>query len=128
VSLGKYALIVTVLLVGSLALAWPLLRGLEPGARRAAALGGALAAANSVAAYWTALWAVGRSNVAFMRAVLGGMGARMAVLLGAVVAAILWLELPRVPLALALVGYFIVFLVLELSVLHRSHSARTEAR
>jgi len=128
VSLGKYALIVTVLLAGSLALAWPLLRGLEPGARRAAALGGALAAANSVAAYWTALWAVGRSNVAFMRAVLGGMGARMAVLLGAVVAAILWLELPRVPLALALVGYFIVFLVLELSVLHLSHSARTEAR
>lgn len=127
-SLGKYALIVAVLLAGSLALAWPLLRGLEPAARRAAALGGGLAAANSVAAYSTALWAEGRSNVAFMRAVLGGMGLRMAVLLGAVVAAILWLELPRVPLALSLVAYFVAFLVLELSVLHRRTAVRTEAR
>lgn len=127
-SLGRYALIVTVLLAGSFAVAWPLLRSLEPAGRRAAALGGALAAANSIAAYFTALWAEGRSNVAFMRAVLGGMGVRMALLLGAVVAAVVWFSLPRLPLALSLVAYFTVFLVLELSVLHRRTSARTQIR
>jgi hypothetical protein len=53
---------------------------------------------------------------------------RMAVLLAAVVAAVLWLGLPKLPLALSLLGYFVVFLVLELGVVHKRTTPHPEAR
>jgi hypothetical protein len=40
-------------------------------------------------------------------------------MLAAVVAAILWLGLPRLPLVASLLSYFVLFLILELTVLHR---------
>jgi hypothetical protein len=79
-------------------------------------------------AYGLVIWSSGRSTGAFMRAILGGMVGRMAVLLAAVVAAVLWLELPKLPLALSLLAYFVVFLVLELSVVHRRTTPHPEAR
>ena len=39
----------------------------------------------------------------------------------------LLLGLPKVPLALSLLAYFVVFLVFELAVLHRRTSRRAEA-
>lgn len=124
-TVGRYALMALGIAAGSLGLAWPLLaRWLEPAGRRAAVAGAALAVANTVAAYWLVRWSSGRSVNTFMGAVLGGMVGRMGVMLAAVVAAVLLLELPEVPLAVSLLSYFVVFLVLELRVLHR---ARPEA-
>jgi hypothetical protein len=128
VSLGRYTLIVFAIVAGGLGLAWPLgLRDLEPRARSAALLGGTLAAINTLAAYGLATWSIGRSTNAFLGAVLGGMVGRMGLMLVAVVAAVLALGLPKVPLAISLLAYFVVFLVMELALLHKSTSVRMPA-
>jgi branched-subunit amino acid ABC-type transport system permease component len=120
-TVGRYALMALGIAGGSLGLAWPLLsRWLDRAGRLAAVAGAALAVANTVAAYGLIRWSVGRSVNTFMGAVLGGMVGRMGVMLAAVVAAVLVLDLPEVPLAVSLLGYFVLFLVLELRVLHRT--------
>jgi hypothetical protein len=120
VSLGRYALVVLALLAAGLGAAWlPLLEGLEPRARWAAIGGAVLAALNTVAAYFLVLWSSTRSTGAFLRAILGGMVGRMAFLIAAVVTAVLGLGLPSVPLAISLLAYFVLYLVLELAVLHK---------
>jgi hypothetical protein len=129
VSLGRYTLIVLAIVTGGLGLAWPLgLRGLEPRARWAALLGGVLAAINTLVAYGLASWSLGRSTNAFLGAVLGGMVGRMGVMLIAVVAAVLALGLPKIPLAISLLSYFVVFLVMELALLHKQTSPGVAAR
>lgn len=119
-SFGRYALVVAVVTGGSLALLWPLaLARLEPAAGRAVLAGAALAAANTLAAHGLVKWSETRSTRLFMGAVLGGMVGRMALMLAAVVGAVVLLGLPKVPLAVSLLGYFVLFLVFELGVLHR---------
>lgn len=116
-TLGRYALMALAIAAGTQALLWPLL---APAGRRAALAGAGLAVANTVAAYALVQWSKSRSTNAFMGAVLGGMLGRMGVMLGAVVAAVLLLGLPEVPLAVSLLSYFVLFLVFELRVLHRT--------
>ena len=128
-SLSRYALIVVAIVVLSLGLAWPLgLRGLDSRARWATLLGGVLAAANTLAAYGLVTWSIGRSTNAFLGAVLGGMVGRMGLMLVAVVAAVLALGLPKAPLAISLLSYFVVFLVMELALLHKRTSTGVPAR
>jgi hypothetical protein len=126
VSLQRYALIVLGIVGGSLGL---LLPALQDGAARVAALtGGVLAAANTLAAYFLVRWSERRSSNTFLRAVIGGMVARMALMLGAVLLAILYLGLPRLPLAFSLLSYFVLFLVFELRILHKHTQPPAEAR
>ncbi len=127
-SLGRYSAFVLGVALGTLALAWPLgLRRLAAESRLAVSAGLAIAVANTLAAHALAVWSAGRSTSAFLRAVLGGMLARMAAMLLAVLAALLWLELPRLPLVFSLLSYFVVFLVMELSTLPRQAAAPTGA-
>lgn len=123
-----YGLVVAGVLAASLALLWPLLGTAGPGVREAALLASALAALNTLAAYGIVLWSARRSTKVFLGAVLGGMVGRMGLMLAAFVAAILLLELPALPLAIALLAYFVVFLVFELAVLQKRTSLRAEAR
>jgi hypothetical protein len=124
---GRYAAIVASTVAATLA-ALTLGLGDRLGADDAVAMvaGAILAAANSVAAYWLVVWSAGRSNVWFFRAVLGGMLARMTFMLASVVAGILLLGLPRLPLVFSLLAYFVALLVFELVVVSRrlSHSPR----
>jgi hypothetical protein len=116
VTLSRYAAMVLGAVGVSLCALWPSLAA----EARPAVLGGALlAAVNTLCAYFLALWSAGRSNTAFFTAVLGGMVARMLVLLGAVLVGVLVLDLPKVPFTVALLAYFVAFLVLELTVLAR---------
>ncbi len=125
-SLGRYALVVVAIVGGSLALLWPLLApALGPAGWRATLAGGGLAAVNTLFAYGLVVWSAGRSANLFMRAVLGGMVGRMAVMLAAVVALILGLGLPKVPLAVSLLSYFLLFLTIELAVLHKRPAETT---
>ena len=126
-TMARYALVVLAMVGGSLTLLWPLLP-LDARGRRAAACGAALAAVNALAAYFLVVWSEGRSTAAFFRAVLGGMAGRMALMLGAVLAAVLLLDLPKVPFATSLLGYFVVLLVLELTVVHKRTSLPRGAR
>jgi hypothetical protein len=100
------------------------LRLVEASSRAAVGVGATLAAFNTIVAFALAAWAENRPVKAFMVAVLGGMLARMAVLLAAFAGAVLWLNLPITPLALSLLGYFVLFLAFELAVLQRRPRAR----
>ncbi len=128
-SLARYALLVVVIVGGSLAALWPALRtSLDDGGRRATLVGGALAAVNTLIAYTTVIWSERRSANFFLRAVLGGMVVRMGLLLGIVVVAILVLGLPKIPLAVSLLSYFVVFLIMEVAVLHKRTTVPPEAQ
>jgi len=119
-SLGKYALLVIVVAASSLLLAWPVvLRRLDAPGRWAALYGSLLALANTILAHSIVLWSDRRSTNVFLGAVLGGMVGRMGLLLVAVLTGVFVLDLPKLPLAVALLGYFVLFLVMELAILHR---------
>lgn len=124
-SLLRYSILVTGVAAATLALAWAVaLRRAEAPLRAAVAFGAALAVANTVAAHALVVWSKRRSTNAFLAAVLGGMVGRMALLLAAVVAGVLLLGLPKLPLAVSLLSYFVLFLVMELTILHRQTGAR----
>jgi len=116
VTLARYTAVVMGAVGASLCAAWPLLAA---EARPAVLTGALLAALNTVCAYFLALWSAGRSNNAFFTAVLGGMLARMTVLLGALLVGVLLVGLPKLPLTFSLLAYFVAFLVLELAVISR---------
>ena len=115
-TLARYTAVVLGIVGASLCAAWPTL---SAEARPAVLTGAFLAALNTVSAYFLALWSTGRSNQAFFVAVLGGMLARLTVVLGAFVLGVLVAGLPKVPFTVSLLSYFVGFLVLELAVLSR---------
>lgn len=109
----------------TLAVGWPAV----PAEARAAVLcGAALSAGNTVLAYFLTVWSMARSPNVFLGVVLGGMVARMVMMLLAVVAAVLGLGLPALPLAVSLLAYFVAFLAFELTVIHRRTSQQAAAR
>ena len=126
-SLGKYAILVLAAVATLLAAAWPLLPA-DLAGKSAVVAGGALAAFNTILAYFLVLWSSGRSTNAFLGAVLGGLVGRMALMLAAVAAGILVFELRKAPFAISLLAFFVLFLVLELSILHRRTSGLAGAR
>ena len=128
-SLGRYAGFVAAVVATSLALVWlGFGQRLSSAAMRGIVMGGALAAANTLAAYGLVRWAQGRSTNTFMGAVLGGMVGRMGLMLAAVVGAVVVLGVPKVPLALSLLSYFVFFLAFEIAVLQRQRPGAAEAR
>jgi hypothetical protein len=122
-SLIRYSVLVLGIAVATFALAWGVaLPRADPPARWAAAFGTGVALANTITAHALVQWSTRRSTNAFLGAVLGGMVGRMALMLVAVVAGIVWLGLPKLPLTASLLSYFVLFLVMELSILHRRTS------
>ncbi len=126
-SLGKYAFLVLAVVATLLAAVWPLLPA-DPADRSAVLTGGALAAVNTIVAYFLVLWSAGRSTSVFLGVVLGGMVGRMALMLAAVAAGVLVFDLLKVPFTISLLAFFVLFLVLELTILHRRTGASARAR
>jgi len=127
-SLLRYSILVVGVAAATFALAWAVaLRRADAPTRWAAAFGAALAVANTVAAHAIVLWSSRRSTNAFLGAILGGMVGRMAAMLATVAAGVLVLGLPKLPLAVSLLCYFVLFLVMELTILHRHTSPTAEA-
>lgn len=95
------------------------------GARPAQAVsaGALLAGLNALAAYALVLWSRGRSTGAFMKAILGGLTARLLAMLAAVVLALRVLGLAEAPFVASLLGHFVLFLVLELWLVQRGAPA-----
>ena len=123
-SLLRYSTLVLAVAAATVAIAWGgALRRADAPVRWAVAFGAGLAVVNTVAAHALVLWSSSRrSTNAFLGAVLGGMVGRMAVMLAAVVSGVLLLGLPKLPLAASLLSYFVLFLFMELSILHRRTS------
>jgi hypothetical protein len=131
VSTGRYAAIVVLGVASTLAAVVVSLAGRLGSSGAVAVIAGAvMAALNSIAAYALVAWSIARSTAWFFRAILGGMLARMTVMLAAVVAAILLLGLPRLPFVFSLLAYFVTLLAFEVAVVSRlvaraPHAAET---
>ena len=104
----------------------PLL-GLEE-TQRAAAWGAGLAGLNAVAAYALVRGSQGQKPGSFVAMVLGGMLARMAVLLALVVLLVLRLGVAAEPLVASLLIYYVLFLAIELWLVQRERGMRSETR
>jgi hypothetical protein len=95
---------------------------LDVAGRWGALYGAALAAMNAVCAYFLVVWSDRRGTTVFLRAILWGTLGRMAALLVGVVVGLLALDLPRVPLVVSLLSYFLVFSVIHTTIVHRRAS------
>jgi hypothetical protein len=123
VSFWRYVLVVTTIVLVSLGLLLTLLGTFDPRTRLAILAGSVLATLNTVVAYGLVRWSRNRSPTAFMGAVLGGMVGRMGVMLGAIALGVLFFGLPKIPLAVSLLAYFVLFLLFELAQLHGERGA-----
>jgi hypothetical protein len=101
-------------------LAYPLWR-IFPGEITAAVVVGALTATVNVLLGYAAIsYAQGKSYTTFLKAVLGGMGARLALLLGTLVVLIKIVGMHAVALTVSLLGFYVIFLILELLFIQRN--------
>jgi hypothetical protein len=92
---------------------------LAEGAPGAFVFGSVLSGLNAIVSMGLLVWSRRRSHAAFMRALLGGMAGRMAMMLGAVAFGLAVLDLPQMPLLIGLLSHFVLFLALELGIVHR---------
>lgn len=119
-SLSRYTLIVSGLAASSLLIALAFApRRLDVAGRWAALYGSALAVGNAVCAYSLVLWSDRRRTTVFLRAILWGTLGRMLTLLVGVAVGVLALGLPRVPLVVSLLAYFLLFFVMQITIFHR---------
>ncbi|MGA9117477.1 MAG: hypothetical protein WB626_11930 [Bacteroidota bacterium] len=112
---------------GALA-AYPLVCCASPSVREAAGAGALLSTANVLVGYWAIRAGIGRSFTAFLKLVLGGMGIRMAVLLGALLVLIKGLGFHALALTGATLGMYLVYLVLEIVYLQRALHTKNQER
>ncbi len=126
-SLRRYSILVLSVATTTFATAWALVPSEAP-VRMAMAFGAALATLNTLAAHALVSWSERRSTTAFLGVVFGGMLGRLALMSAAVLMGVLVLGLPRLPLVVSLLGYFVIFLILELTVQHRHAGGAAETR
>jgi len=116
--------VIAVLVLGGLILGYPLAVYAASATRTAVVLGAVLATVNVLLGYAAIEYAFHRSYTAFLKAVVGGMGLRMVVVLGVLVALITHWAMPVFPLTVSLFGFYIVFLTLEVLYIQRKVSDR----
>ena len=112
-----------VLVVGVVA-AYPLLAFGSKEVVVAAAIGCFMSVINAVAGSLTVEYAFNKSYSTFFKVVFGGMGARMMVLLGALYLLIKVFDIHTVALTVSLLGFYMIFLVLELLFIQREVEMR----
>jgi hypothetical protein len=103
----------TLAIVGGIA-AFPLWKNGSPEVLTAVLVGAGLSTLNVLAGYFAIRYAFGKSHTTFLTAVLGGMGIRMAVILGALVVLIKVAGLHAVALTVSLLVFYVLYLVLEI--------------
>lgn len=84
-----------------------------------AAIGATLSTLNVVAGYITIEYAVTKSHSTFLKAVLGGMGVRMVVMLGFVVLLVKVVGVHTVAFTVSLLVCYVVFLGIEIFFIQR---------
>jgi hypothetical protein len=108
-----------VLLVAAVLAAYPLIRIGSGGVVLAVCVGALLSTVNVLAGFLTIEYSFEKSYTVFLKAVLGGMGMRMAVMLGFMLLLILVVRLETVPFIISLLGFYVVYLVLEILYLQK---------
>jgi hypothetical protein len=94
--------------------AYPLSRYGSPEIITAAAVGALLSTVNVLLGFFAIEYAFDKSYTVFLKAVLGGMGLRMLLLLGVMIVLILVFHLHTVALTVSLLGFYLIYLILEI--------------
>ena len=113
-----------VLALAAAVLAWPLAAYATSDVRWAVAAGAAVASANVLLGYLAIRYAFGRSYTTFLKAVLGGMGVRLLLMLGAFTLLLLAFRMHALALTCSLLGFYAIFMILEIVFLQRQMAAR----
>ncbi len=116
--------VVAVLVLGALLAAYPLLRYGTRETIIAAAVGALLSTVNALVGYLTIEYSFDKSYTTFLKAVLGGMGVRLALMLGALLLSISVIGLDAVPLTVSLMVFYMIFLAMEIMFLHKRATTR----
>ncbi len=93
---------------------------------RASVTGALLSLANVLAGYAAIEYSIDKSYTTFLKIVLGGMGARLLVMLGLLLVLIEVFHVNAVALAVSLLGCYMIFLVLEVFFIQRKLSSRNQ--
>jgi hypothetical protein len=103
-----------VLACAAVLLAYPLAAFAQGDVRSAVAAGAALSTVNVMLGYGAIRYSFEKSHTTFLKAVLGGMGLRLLFMLGAFIALIAVYGMHPVALTVSLLGFYAVFMVLEI--------------
>jgi len=106
--------VLTVILVAALGGAYPMATLASWETNIALIAGTVLSTVNVLAGYAAIEYSIGRSYTIFLKVVMGGMGIRMAAMLGFFLLCIKVLRLPVIPLSSAMMSFYAVFLILEI--------------
>jgi len=106
--------IAMVFVLAILVMAYPLVRLGSTEVVLAVIAGGILSTANVLAGFLMIELTFEASYSTFLKAVLGGMGIRMVVLLGLMALGIAVLHLHTLAFAVSLLGFYLIYLVLEI--------------
>ena len=101
------------LIVVALAGVYPMVRYGSSEILIAASVGALLSTVNVLAGFLAIEYSFTRSYTTFLKTVLGGMGVRMALTLGALLVLIKVVGLHTVALTVSLLGFYLIFLILE---------------
>lgn len=99
--------------------AYPLWRFSSSDVMVAIAIGAGLSTLNVLAGFLAIEYSFGRSHTTFLKVVLGGMGVRMAFLLGAILVLIKLAGVNTVALTSSLFCFYVIFIVLEIAFIKR---------
>jgi hypothetical protein len=126
-AMRRFALQVAVTFgVVALAAGWPLMRYASEDVIAAAVTGAVLSTINVLAGFLAIQLTFHRSYTTFLKAALGGMGIRMAVMLGLLLVLILVAHMHAIALTVALVGFSMIYLVLEIFALQKMMEAKNQ--
>jgi hypothetical protein len=118
--------VVGVLAGASVIVAFPLVRYGSMEVLLAAAAGAVLSAVNVLLGYLAIEYSFEKSYTTFLKAVLGGMGARMVLILAALLVLIKVVGLHTVALTVSLLSFYLVFLILELLFIQRKVAVKNQ--
>lgn len=126
-AMKRFALQVAIVfaVIGLLA-AWPLAHYAPEAVIIAAVTGAVMSTVNVLVGFLAIQMTFHRSYTTFLKAVLGGMGIRMAVMLGLLLFLIMVVRMHAVALTVAVIGYAMVYLVLEIIVLQKMMEAKNQ--
>lgn len=106
--------------------AYPIMQWGTPEVLWALVAGAVLSTLNVIAGVLAIEYAFSRSYTTFLKVVLGGMGVRLLVLLGMMLLLILVVRMHTVALTVSLLGFYAVYLVLEVTFIQRKFDAKNE--
>jgi hypothetical protein len=105
--------VAAVVLIAAAVLAYPLVRYASPAVAVAVVAGAVISTLNALLGYCAIEYAFGKSYTTFLKVVIGGMGVRMLGMLGIMLVLILAFHVQPLPLTLSMLGFYMVYLVLE---------------